>query len=686
MRAAVSPTSASSSGRPAWLPYALVVLAISLLVVSLASLALWQERLRYRERASVATQNVSHLLEQHIGDVFDKIDVVLQTFVYHYRASGDKGRYDARQLNAELLELERQLPEVLSLRVLDRDGVVRFGQGLPAGRPINLADRDYFIRARDNPQAGLIISGPTLARISKQWVIILARRLETADGAFDGVLYANFSVTQFAEVFSKVALGPYGAATIRTTDFALVHRYPEGKGAVGNREVSRELQEMVRTHPEGGEYLAATALDGIERSNAYRKINGYPFYVIVGLATDDYLGGWRNNLLMIASLSGLAILITVLAAVLVYRGACRMRAELVERKRIGLELEGLLQERNQLNAELAIRADDADAANRAKSAFLANMSHELRTPLNHIVGFASLLKRDLPAEPGRIRLAHITEAAHDLLGLINDILDLSRIEASRIRIASMSYELTLVLDHTLRGMHDAALSKRVDLVRIVEPGMPDRLNGDPVRLGQVLGNLLDNAIKFSGQGGQVMLRVRQETNELGQPLIRFEIKDEGIGIGPELQAGLFQLFNQGDNSSSRRYGGIGLGLALSKRLVALMSGEIGFSSTPGVGSTFWFRLPLQLARAVQPGGTEGLDWRQIDDAVAYLRELLGDSDTRAQMLWGKNPELFRPVLRERMEAFRLAMDNFAFEEALALLEAASGERQAPAAEIVAVDA
>jgi signal transduction histidine kinase len=651
------------------LPYALVVLAISLLVVSLASLALWQERQRYRERASVATQNVSQLLDQHIAEVFDKIDVALQTFVYHYRASGDKRRYDARQLNAELLELERQLPEVLSLRVLDRDGMVRFGQGLPAGRPINLADRDYFVRARDNPQAGLIISGPTLARISKQWVIILARRLETADGAFDGVLYANFSVAQFAEVFSKVALGRYGAATIRTTDLALVHRYPEGKGAVGSREVSRELQEMVRAHPEGGEYLAATALDGIERSNAYRKIDGYPFYVIVGLATDDYLGGWRYSLLMIAGLSGLAILITALAAVLVYRGACRMRAELAERKRIGLELEGLLQERNQLNAELAIRADDADAANRAKSAFLANMSHELRTPLNHIVGFASMLKRDLSAEPGRTRLAHITEAAHDLLGLINDILDLSRIEASRIRIARMSYELTRVLDHTLRGLHDAALNKRLDLVRIVEPGVPDRLSGDPVRLGQVLGNLLDNAIKFSEPGGQVALRVRQEVSEVGQTLIRFEIKDEGIGIGPDIQAGLFQLFNQGDNSSSRRYGGAGLGLALSKRLVALMSGDIGFSSTPGVGSIFWFRLPLQLAGATQHGEA---DWRQVDDAVSYLRELLGDGDAHAQMLWGKNPELFRPVLCERMAAFGQAMDSFAFEEALALLEAASG--------------
>lgn len=670
MSVSVLPTPAADSIRPAWQPYLLVVLAISLLVVSLASLALWQERLRYRERASVATQNVSHLLEQHIGDVFDKIDVVLQTFVYHYRASGNPAQRDTLQLNAELQELEKQLPEVLSLRVLDRDGVVRFGRGLPAGRPLSLADRDYFIRARDDPQAGLIISGPTLARISKQWVIILARRLETADGAFDGVLYANFSVTQFAAVFAKVTLGPYGAATIRTTDLALVHRYPEGKGAVGSREVSRELQEMVRVHPKEGEYLAATALDGVERSNAYRKIDGFPFYVIVGLATNDYLGGWRNSLLMIVGLSGLAILITALAAVLVYRSACRMRAELTERKRIGTELEVLLRERNHLNAELAIRADDADAANRAKSAFLANMSHELRTPLNHIVGFASLLKRDVSSETGLSRLAHISEAAHDLLGLINDILDLSRIEASRLQIACTAYEPITVLDQALHQGHEAAMHKRLDLVRLIEPGLPERLRGDPVRLGQVLGHLLDNAIKFSEPGGQVTLRVRQEASELGLPLIRFEIEDQGIGVGPALQDGLFELFNQGDNSPTRRYGGVGLGLALSRRLVALMSGEIGFSSSPGGGTTFWFRLPMLIDRATGADAAAVEGELRIDEAVAYLRQLLDECDRRVQAFWAENAELFRPLLQERMDAFSLALERLAFDEALALLQAA----------------
>ncbi|RIX44614.1 MAG: hybrid sensor histidine kinase/response regulator [Rhodocyclales bacterium GT-UBC] len=665
---------ASSSRQPAWLPYSLVVLVIALLVVSLASLALWQERQRYRERASVATQNVVQLLEQHIGDVFDKIDVVLQTFVYHYRASGEKGRQDARRLNAELLALERQLPEVLSLRVLDRNGLVRFGQGLPSGQAINLADRDYFIRARDSAQPGLIISGPTLARISKQWVIILARRLETEKGDFDGVLYANISVTQFAQVFSKVALGPFGAATIRTTDLALVHRHPGGKGAVGSREVSKELQEMIQAHPAGGEYVAATALDGIERSNAYRRIDGYPFYVIVGLATDDYLGGWRNSMLMIAGLSGFAVLITALAAWLVYRGARRMQGELVERKRIGQELEGLLAERNQLNAELAIRADDADAANRAKSAFLANMSHELRTPLNHIVGFATLLKRDVSAEPGRTRLLHIIEAAHDLLGLISDILDISRIEASRLRLANLKVDLPRVIDQAFRELHGAALTKHVILTRVIDGDVPDCLRGDPVRLGQVLGNLLENAIKFSEEGGQVILRAGVEKSGAGQTSIRFEIKDEGIGISPELQSGLFQLFNQGDNSPSRRYGGAGLGLALSKRIVGLMSGDIGFESRLGLGSTFWFRVPLQPELASSSEELDGVDRQQLNDAVAYLRELLCESDMRAQTLWGKNPELFRPVLQDRMEAFGRALEGFAFEEALVLLETASRTR------------
>jgi signal transduction histidine kinase len=661
-----SSAEASPHPRLPWLPYALVVLAIAALVISLASFALWQEKQRYRERATVATQNVSRLLVQHIGDVFDKIDLVLQSFALDYAAEMASGRLDTVRLAAELGQQASLLPEVLSLRVTDRQGMVRYGTGVPAGLQLSLADRDYFKQLRDQPGRGLVIEGPVLGRISNEWVIILARRLEAPDGVFAGVVYASFGVRQFAKTLSLVELGPYGAATIRSSDLALVYRSPESKAAVGSRDVSAQLRDNVAAHPESGEYLATTALDGIERSNAYRRLGRYPFYVIVGLATNDYLGGWRNSAAMVSGLACLVIIVSGLGAGLLYRAARRVRAELEERKRIGVDLERLLDERTRLNTELVIRADEAEAANRAKSAFLANMSHELRTPLNHIIGSATLLRRTVPSGAGKGRLDNIEQASRSLLALINDVLDLSRIEANRIRLAKMDFHLPKVVEHLLGSFAERARNKGIELRSEVAAGVPHKLRGDPVRLAQIVGNLLDNAIKFSERGG-VTLRILLSGEHGGW--LRFEVEDQGIGIAPEVQPGLFQLFNQGDNSSTRRHGGTGLGLALTRRLVMLMAGECGFSSVPGQGSTFWFALPLQVAEAVpQPAsGTVRVDWVQLARAADYLGELLAESDSKVLVLWGKNPALFEPLFKERMEAFREALDNFDFERAQQLL-------------------
>jgi signal transduction histidine kinase len=661
----------SARQRLSRLPYGLAVGAIALLVISLACVALWQEKQRYRERASVATQNVAQLLAGQIENVFDKIDVVLETVVDEYRDRMQDKRLDPVSLNAFLARQEALLPEALSLRIVDREGIVRLGKGLPADNQISLADRDYFQRLRDDPADGLVVSGPVFGRIAQQWVIVLARRINGLDGSFAGVVYATMATAHFEKVFSNIALGPKGAATIRTTDLSLVHRYPDLRGAVGSNEVSKQLREIVLVHPDGGEYIAVTPLDGIERSNAYRKLERYPFYLIVGLATNDYLGGWNEVVLMVSGLAGLAILVTALAARLVYRSARRMSDEIEERKRIGGELQVLLAERTRLNEELALRADEAEAANRAKSAFLGNMSHELRTPLNHIMGFASLLKWDLADGPGQARLSKIEQASRHLLGLINDILDLARIEAEQIKIETLDFELGQLLNQVERGVQEAAAAKGLALVRELAPDLPDRLRGDPVRLAQVLGNLLDNAVKFSTHG-PVSLRVRPTERLDDLVILHFEVEDHGLGIDPALQDKLFQRFHQGDNSLTRRFGGTGLGLAISKRLVMLMGGEIGYSTEPGVGSIFWFSVPLPLSQSVPVGAGEAgdVDWGHVRDAVAYLADLLAESDMQAQTLWGKNPALFEPVLRDQMAQFRIAIDNFDFETALELLREA----------------
>lgn len=338
-------TPAAAERYPLALTYVLTVTLIALLVVGLAGVAFWQEKQRYRERASIATQNIALLFDQHLSDVFDKIDVVLRSGAFYYQERAAQGRIDPNVINAYLTRQESLLAELDSLRIIDRDGVVRFGRDVSATGEINLSDREYFIRARDHADSGMIVIGPIFARITQKWVIIFARRLNAPDGSFAGVLYANLRTTHFDKVLASVELGPQGAATIRSTDLALVHRVPETRNAIGNREVSRELLEKIRFAPNSGDYIASTPLDGIERSNAYRKLQHYPFYVIVGLATDDYLGGWKQNVIVVSGLAGLAIVITSLAAWFVFRAHRRLRADIAARTRIAGELELAMRER-----------------------------------------------------------------------------------------------------------------------------------------------------------------------------------------------------------------------------------------------------------------------------------------------------------------------------------------------------
>lgn len=307
--------------------YALAIVAIVTLIISLAYFSIAQEKIRYRERAAIATQNIAHLLDQNVSNAFDKVDGVLQSIAFDYLDRKAQGPLDPAKLNAYLAHHERLNPEVLSFRIVDQEGILRFGTSLLSDSVVNRSDRDFFTRARDEPTAGLIISGPIFGRISKQWVLVLARRLIAPDGSFAGIVYANIPTTYFEKVFSSVALGSGGAATIRTTDLALVHRTPETKNAVGSKEVSPQLRDLMLAHSQGGQYIAITALDGIERSNAYRRLERYPFYIIVGIATDDFLGGWKNNVLTLSGLAGLAMLVTCLAGLVVYRCARQLSIE-----------------------------------------------------------------------------------------------------------------------------------------------------------------------------------------------------------------------------------------------------------------------------------------------------------------------------------------------------------------------
>ncbi|SNT83179.1 ATP-binding protein [Stenotrophomonas sp. CC120222-04] len=255
------------------------------------------------------------------------------------------------------------------------------------------------------------------------------------------------------------------------------------------------------------------------------------------------------------------------------------------------QLRHTTERQGQLEQQLLQAKQAAEAAVLAKGEFLATMSHEIRTPLNGILPMLELIARGPLGEDQRQMLATASASSQQLLRIVDDILDYSRLEAQALELEITSFNLRDLLDGVVQLMQRAADSKGLSLDLQLDPSVRLPVRGDPVRLRQVLSNLLANAIKFTARG-QVQLRVQRLGEGPAQHQLRFEIIDTGIGIDAALQARLFQSFSQADASTTRIYGGTGLGLAICKRIIDLMHGRIGVQSTPGHGATFWFEIPL----------------------------------------------------------------------------------------------
>ncbi|MFP5223252.1 MAG: two-component regulator propeller domain-containing protein [Acidobacteriota bacterium] len=250
-------------------------------------------------------------------------------------------------------------------------------------------------------------------------------------------------------------------------------------------------------------------------------------------------------------------------------------------------------ERKKLELDLIDAREKAEAASQAKSDFLANISHEIRSPMNAILGLTELSLRQSPPEKLRGNLEKITSASHVLLGVINDLLDLSKIEAGRMELCPVSFSLKKVLDRLGDIFSAKAGEKGLAFAIDIQDGMPDALVGDSLRLEQVLINLVGNAVKFTSQG-EVRVAVGYAQADPGVVMLSFSVRDTGIGMTPEQQAYIFNPFVQAESSTSRRFGGTGLGLSIVRRLVDIMKGDILVKSQPGVGSNFSFTAPFEL--------------------------------------------------------------------------------------------
>ena len=403
------------------------------------------------------------------------------------------------------------------------------------------------------------------------------------------------------------------------------------------------------------EYRSAHSMAVIHRHPELLGILEKTLAAIPQNEQDDILNRWMGVHIEQGLPAKTVLLYGAVAALLLTLFAVwihKLRHEVAARKAAEAELQKSEAHLEKLvlarTADLAEARDAAEAANVAKSAFLANMSHEIRTPMNGIVGMANILRREGVTPAQADRLDKMDAAANHLLSIINNILDISKIEAGKFELEEAPVAFASLLSNVKSMLADRACSKGLSL--LMDAGtLPDNLEGDPTRLQQAILNYASNAIKFT-ETGSVMVRIIVQDYRPDEVLVRFEVQDTGIGISPEVMTRLFSAFEQADNSMTRKYGGTGLGLAITRRLAELMGGEAGVQSTPGAGSTFWFTAKLkkmERRKIEPPADLPGEDaGTQLEQRHAGRNVLIVDDEP-----------INREVARMQLEAVGLVVEE-----------------------------
>jgi len=453
--------------------------------------------------------------------------------------------------------------------------LVNFSRGYPAP-PINLADRDYFAYQSRPHGNGMFVSRPVRNKGNGKWTFYISQRLQAPDGRFLGVALVGFSTAFLSDSYRRIPLGEGSSVTLYRDDLTILARWPENERVMGQRNVTGSTFRVIRERGQAsGVELVATprmadAGRSVLRMGAVRRLAHYPLIVNVTVTDDVFLAGWRRTR---ALMLGGAACCTVAVGVSLFL------------------LWWVLRRRERDLADMRALKGQAEAASAAKSSFLAMISHEIRTPLTAIIGFAETLG----AEPDPARRAEaggiIVRNGHHLLGIINDILDISKVEAGRLAIETAPFAPQAVVAEVEATMRGQAQAKGIALRMAVDWPFPAQVVGDAARWRQVLVNLVGNAVKFTERGGvDVRVAYAPETATLTAT-----VADTGIGIAPADLARLFAPFTQADARTGRRFGGTGLGLYLAQMLARGMDGTIDVQSAPGEGSTFTVRVRAPLA-------------------------------------------------------------------------------------------
>ncbi len=556
----------------------------SLVVAILVSLG-WTTWVEYKQTIADwhrQLSNLSLILAEQTAQEVTSAELVLNSIVDGVYTADVRGadelrrKMDSAAIHASMRDKIRALPQIDVATIVDAKGdIVNTTRGHPA-QPVSLADREYVQEHRNNPTLGVVISRPVRNPGSTRWTFYLSRRLNGPKGEFLGVVLVGLSSNFFTDFYNKISLGDEASISLLRRDFSLLARWPQVDGQMGSANLQGNTFRIIEEMKMMAGVLESDTLaraDGgaqVARMSAARLLDKYPLIVNVTVTDDLYLARWRQFAAYISIVAGCSAAAIAIAFALLAKAFGRRERDL----------------------ELAERlTSEAEAASRAKSEFLTMMSHEIRTPLTSIIGFAELLGS---ATGSAVRVDAgdvILRNGRHLLSIINDILDISKIEAGRLQMERVAFSPLDIVNGLDSMMGSQASSKGIIFSVASEYPLPTQVMGDPTRWKQILFNLCSNAIKFTELGSvQLTLWYDQKDSRL-----MCNVVDTGIGISDEQINLLFKPFTQADSAISRRFGGSGLGLHLVQKLAERMGGTVSVVSELGRGSVFEVGIAAPLA-------------------------------------------------------------------------------------------